>query len=75
LPATWASRSVAAGKSGVPTEIAKRIRDERSAGRTLRQIAASLDADGIPTAHGGARWWPSVVRGILRRGNSYGTTA
>src|SRR5437868_4757196 len=62
-------------KSAVPTEIAKRIRDERSAGRTLRQIAASLDADGVPTAHGGVRWWPSAVRGILQRGNSYGTTA
>lgn len=51
----------------VPHEVAKRIRDERSAGRSLRQIADDLNADQIPTAHGGERWWPSTVRAVLQR--------
>jgi DNA invertase Pin-like site-specific DNA recombinase len=54
-------------KPAVPPEIAKRIRDERSSGASLRQIAANLNADRIPTVHGGERWWPSTVRAILQR--------
>ncbi|HEY3578271.1 MAG TPA: recombinase family protein [Gaiellaceae bacterium] len=54
-------------KPAVPLEIAKRIRDERFAGKSLRQIAADLNADRIPTAHGGKTWWPSTVRGVLQR--------
>jgi AraC-like DNA-binding protein len=52
-------------KPTVSPQIAKRIRNERSTGKSLRQIAASLNADAIPTAHGGAQWWPSTVRHIL----------
>jgi hypothetical protein len=51
----------------VPPEIAGRIHRERSAGKSLRQIAASLDRDEIPRVHGGARWWPSTVRAVLTR--------
>jgi hypothetical protein len=54
----------------VPPEVAKRILDERSTGRSLHQIAAGLNGDGIPTAHGGAQWWPSTVREVLMRGVS-----
>ena len=54
-------------KSAVPPAITKRIQDERSAGRSLRQIADCLNADNIPTAHGGERWWPSTVRAVLQR--------
>lgn len=54
-------------KPAVPPEIAKRIQDERSAGRSLRQVAEGLNAAGIPTAHGGRQWWPSTVRGTLAR--------
>jgi hypothetical protein len=57
-------------KPTIPPEIAKRIHQERSAGKSLRQIAADLNADRIPTAHGGTRWWPSTVRAILQRGGS-----
>jgi predicted DNA-binding protein (UPF0251 family) len=53
-------------KPAVPPEIVKRIHNERSGGKTLREIAESLDADGIPTVHGGARWWPSTVRGVIQ---------
>lgn len=55
-------------KPAVPPEVAKRIHDERAAGRSLRQIAAELNADRIPTAHGGTQWWASTVRGILQSG-------
>jgi len=36
-------------------------------GKSLRQIARDLDASQTPTAHGGAHWWPSTVRAVLRR--------
>jgi len=55
-------------RPSVPPEIAKRIRDERAAGRSLRQIADKLNADEISTAHGGERWWPSTVGAVVRRG-------
>ena len=54
-------------RPAVPPEIAKRIHDERSSGKSLRQIAADLNAERIPTAHGGEEWWPSTVRAILVR--------
>lgn len=54
-------------KAAVPPEIAKRIHHERSTGKSLRQIAATLNADRIPTAHHGENWWPSTVRAVLRR--------
>ena len=53
--------------SAVPADVAGRIRAEHAAGRTLGQIARGLDADGIPTAQGGRRWWPSSVRAVLIR--------
>lgn len=54
-------------KPAIPPEIAKRIRDERSSGKSLRQIADDLNAQNVPTAHGGARWWPSTIRQVLQR--------
>ena len=53
--------------SAVPANVAERIRDEHTAGRTLGQIARGLDADQIPTAQGGRRWWASSVRAVLLR--------
>lgn len=47
--------------------VADRIRSERTAGKSLAQIARELNAAGTPTAHGGSQWWPSTVRAILRR--------
>lgn len=43
----------------------QRIAGERAKGVSLRAIAAGLNADGVPTAHGGAHWRPSTVRGVL----------
>jgi hypothetical protein len=51
----------------VPSGVAERIRSEHAAGRTPGQIARGLDADQVPTAQGGRRWWPSSVRAILIR--------
>jgi DNA invertase Pin-like site-specific DNA recombinase len=51
----------------VAPEVAERIRTERAAGKSLRRIAADLNEDGTPTAQGGRCWWPSTVRGVLRR--------
>jgi len=55
-------------KPTIPPEITRRIHEERSAGASLRQIAANLNADRVPTAHGGAQWWPSTVRAVLKSG-------
>ena len=51
----------------LPTAIVDRIRREHRSGRTLGEIARALTAEGIQTAHGGRRWWPSTVRAILAR--------
>src|SRR3954451_9580743 len=36
---------------GVPPELVERIRADHAAGKSLRRIAAELNADGTPTAH------------------------
>ena len=51
----------------VASSIVERIRAEHAAGRSLSQIARELNAEQVPTAHGGAQWWPSTVRALLRR--------
>jgi DNA invertase Pin-like site-specific DNA recombinase len=48
----------------VPQAVAGRIAEERRSGSTWTAIAERLNADMIPTAHGGSRWWPSTVRAI-----------
>jgi hypothetical protein len=50
--------------------IVERIRAEHGAGRSLGQIARELNAEQVPTAHGGAQWWPSTVRAVLRRASA-----
>ena len=51
----------------VTTDVVDRIRAEHAAGNSLGKIARELTAEQIPTAHGGAQWWPSTVRSVLRR--------
>jgi DNA invertase Pin-like site-specific DNA recombinase len=51
--------------SRLTPEIRGRITRERAAGRSLRAIAAALNADEIPTGHAGRQWWPSSVRAVL----------
>jgi Recombinase len=51
----------------VPADVLERIQTELAEGASLHQIAAGLNADRTPTAHGGTRWWPSTVRSVLGR--------
>jgi DNA invertase Pin-like site-specific DNA recombinase len=46
-----------------------RIRRERAAGKSLAAIANGLNADRIPTAQGGRRWYPATIRYTLDRAN------
>jgi DNA invertase Pin-like site-specific DNA recombinase len=46
--------------------IVDRIKAARAAGDTLTAIADALTADRVPTAQGGARWYPSTIAAVLR---------
>jgi DNA invertase Pin-like site-specific DNA recombinase len=48
----------------VPIDVRARIRNDRKAGKSLRNIAEALTKDGVPTAHGG-RWHASTVSYVL----------
>jgi hypothetical protein len=48
-------------------DLVDHIRAEREAGRSLRQIATALNDRRVPTAHGGAQWWPSTIRAAIGR--------
>lgn len=52
----------------MPDDVRARIASEREEGLTLAAIADGLNADRVPTAQGGRRWWPSTVQVALRRG-------
>jgi DNA invertase Pin-like site-specific DNA recombinase len=43
-----------------------RIERMRRSGSTLAAIAEVLNTEAVPTAHGGARWYPSTVRKVLQ---------
>lgn len=49
----------------LPDNVVRRIHDERGRGRSLAAIARTLNDDGVPTAHGGAKWHASTVRSVL----------
>lgn len=51
----------------LPTRVVRRMQRERAAGKSLATIADKLNADGVPTAQGGRRWYPATVRYTLRR--------
>jgi DNA invertase Pin-like site-specific DNA recombinase len=51
-----------------PEQVRKRIQRERARNRSLAAIATGLNADNVPTAHGGARWYSSTVRAVLAGG-------
>lgn len=50
----------------LPAEVRYRIAAERASGASLAAIADGLNAAGVPTVHGGRRWWPSTVAAALR---------
>jgi DNA invertase Pin-like site-specific DNA recombinase len=53
---------------GPPNPARKQIGRLRQDGLTLAEIASRLNEEGVPTSQGGARWYPSTVRAVLRRG-------
>ena len=60
------SQGVRLGRPRVMAEsVRERIVTEREEGRTLAAIAEGLNADEVPTARGGARWYPSTVKAVL----------
>jgi DNA invertase Pin-like site-specific DNA recombinase len=52
--------------ASLPAPTVERIVAERHAGASWTTIANGLEADRIPTAHGGAHWYPATVRQIFR---------
>jgi hypothetical protein len=67
-PARPAAAPRPAGRPpSLPQHVVDRVRFENGGGQTLGEIARGLTADGVPTAHGGRRWWPSTVRAVLLR--------
>ncbi|MBA3432190.1 MAG: recombinase family protein [Actinobacteria bacterium] len=54
-------------RSNVSPAVVARIRREYANSTSLAEIARGLNADGIETAQGGRRWWPSTVRHVLER--------
>ena len=51
--------------SSLPREVVARIVADHAAGGSLRGIATALAVEGVPTAQGGVRWYPSTVRAVL----------
>ena len=52
-------------RTGLPVEVVARIKSERFGGATLSAIANGLTDEQIPTAQGGARWYPATVKKII----------
>jgi Recombinase len=61
------ARRAAGRPATLPRSVVERIRLEYARSRGLSEIARALTAEGVPTAHGGRRWWPSTVRAVLLR--------
>jgi DNA invertase Pin-like site-specific DNA recombinase len=51
----------------IPPVIVERIRAMSEAGFGLSATARRLNDENVPTAHGGARWYPSTIRAVLER--------
>ncbi|HWE54347.1 MAG TPA: recombinase family protein [Acidimicrobiales bacterium] len=49
----------------LPEEIVARVVTAYQSGENRSEIARALNADGVPTAHGGLKWHPSTVRSVL----------
>jgi DNA invertase Pin-like site-specific DNA recombinase len=49
----------------LPDKVVDRIVAARDRGEGWSAIARSLDADAVPTAQGGARWYPATVRAVV----------
>jgi len=54
----------------VPRRVVSRIVKMRSEGKSFGGIADDLNVRGVPTAHGGKRWYPATVRKVMLRSGS-----
>jgi DNA invertase Pin-like site-specific DNA recombinase len=54
----------------VEDAVVRRIVRERKHRRSFRAIAESLNAEGVPTGHGGKHWYPATVRAVALRAQS-----
>ncbi|HEY7453610.1 MAG TPA: recombinase family protein [Thermoleophilaceae bacterium] len=76
LAAARSRRRAASGAAGVDyVAIRRRIATMRADGMTLQAIADVLNAEGVPTQRGGAKWRPSSVQsaaGYRRRAKKVG---
>lgn len=52
--------------SALPAEVVARIVDEHAAGGSWSAIARGLEADGVPTAQGGAKWYAATCRKVAQ---------
>jgi DNA invertase Pin-like site-specific DNA recombinase len=50
--------------AALPADVAARIRADRASGLSYGKIAATLNAEKIATAHGGAAWYPATVKRV-----------
>jgi DNA invertase Pin-like site-specific DNA recombinase len=50
----------------LPERVRNRIRRRRESGMSFASIAAELNREDVPTAHGAKRWWSSSVRAVYR---------
>jgi DNA invertase Pin-like site-specific DNA recombinase len=48
----------------LPQAVVERIVSNRDGGSGWSAIARELDSDGVPTAQGGAHWYPATVRAV-----------
>jgi DNA invertase Pin-like site-specific DNA recombinase len=48
----------------VAVDVVTRIRGAHQAGAGWSAIARQLNAEAVPTTHGGAKWYPSTVRAV-----------
>lgn len=64
-----AAKKAVGARLGRPVTLPQPVRDrigaDRANGATLAAIADALTSEGVPTARGGARWYPSTVRAVL----------
>jgi DNA invertase Pin-like site-specific DNA recombinase len=60
-----AARQKGAVQPGIEPALRRRICRMRGAGMTLQAIVDELNADGVPTARGGALWRPSSVQAAI----------
>src|SRR5262245_29159257 len=56
-------------------KVLRRIRRLRQSGRSYGAIADRLNEDGVSTAQGGRRWYPSTVRAVLLRRSRVSTAS